>query len=158
MHNDNIVIRPYKSSDYASIKMLLEKMFGYHIGLDPIFEQVKNQDNIFEKYAKGELNPEYSNILVAADNDKVIGYILGIIQERYYPNPKTGSIHNISVLEEYQKMGIGERLNTGLLEWFKSRDVEQVELFAAVNNPKAMGFWGKMGYNPYVVRMFKTIK
>lgn len=158
MHNDNIVIREYKPSDYARTKMLLEKMFDYHIGLDPIFEQVKNQDNTFEKYAKGELNPEYSNIFVAVDNNKVIGYILGMVHERYYPNPKNGSIHNISVLEEYQKMGIGERLNTELLKWFKSKDVEQVELFAALKNPKAMNFWGKMGYSPYAVKMSKTIK
>jgi len=97
---------------------------------------------------------------IAHDNDIAIGYILFYIR-KYQENPfryaYTGiHIDQISVLESYQRKGIGSSLMAKAEEIRKTVGSNQLELTYWDKNTEAKGFYSKKGFNDnfhFVARM-----
>lgn len=112
-------------------------------------------------------------LMLAINNDKVIGFIFGIKRKvSYYTKglePNRGWIINMSVINEYQNNGIGQMLYDRLIETFKKEGVNRVTLGAFspnyiapgvdVNYDKGVKFFVKNGYPNAVnaVSMFRTL-
>ncbi len=53
----------------------------------------------------------------------------------------------------YKRQGIGTKLFDSICTWFKTFQVNHVELTVASNNPQSIGFWNKMGGKEFMRRM-----
>ena len=78
-----------------------------------------------------------SNHIVAFEEIKIVGTLF------YYSNDQTCFITHISVLPEYERLGIGSRIFNKLLETAKN---ENIELEVHPNNQKAIKFYQKLGF------------
>jgi ribosomal protein S18 acetylase RimI-like enzyme len=78
-----------------------------------------------------------SNHIVALEEIEIVGTLF------YYSKDKTSFITHISVLPEYERLGIGSRLFNKLLE--KTQD-QNIELEVHPNNQKAIEFYQNLGF------------
>ncbi|ACP47879.1 ribosomal-protein-alanine acetyltransferase [Sulfolobus islandicus Y.N.15.51] len=79
--------------------------------------------------------------LVAKEGEKIIGYIIGIIQYGY-----RGHIVSIAVEPAYRKKGIGTKLLSEIEERFKLNGAKYSYLEVNINNLPAISFYQENGY------------
>ncbi len=58
---------------------------------------------------------------------------------------------------EYRRKGIGKNLWQEALKWFKSLDLERVELSIVPTNPESSSFWKNQGFHDYMHRLYIQI-
>jgi ribosomal-protein-alanine N-acetyltransferase len=83
-----------------------------------------------------------SNAWVAAEEQ---GALVGLVIVRRVRRDR-GYIITLDVREDRRRQGIGRRLLAIAEEWFREQGVKRVRLETAVNNPAAVGFWQKSGF------------
>jgi ribosomal protein S18 acetylase RimI-like enzyme len=156
MSVSNIIIRACNEPDLAAVGDIFREFVRYHASFDPCFVKVPEHAELFIEFMAQNMRDDKSRVLVADAGNRVVGYCLGRIMKKppVYESPEYGYIDNTAVLEEYQRMGIGERLFSEMKVWFTSRGVLRVELFAAVKNPKSTSFWKKLGFTTYLEQMY----
>ncbi|MFX1365504.1 MAG: GNAT family N-acetyltransferase [Promethearchaeota archaeon] len=106
------------------------------------------------------MNSDEAKIFIAIDNTKIIGYTIAKI-DRYPPVyllEKHGAIYDMLVTSKYRKRGIRKKLWQNALNWFRSLDIERVELSIVPSNPEASSFWKKQGFQDYMHKLFIEIK
>ncbi len=150
MHKECIV-RKCEKRDLEHIKGLFREFVSYHESLDAYFGKVDNHDVLFETYILSHMDTEKSRVLVAEHDSETIGYCLGYIRERppVYPEIQYGYIDNFCVSDRWQSKGIGTEIFLQMARWFQEQGIQEIELSAAISNPKAMRFWRKMGFTPF---------
>lgn len=153
----------YEEQYLEDIKDLLVELEEYIISIDKDNLDVLGKD-YREKMATFDLedvNNHNGKCYLAIENKKVIGLIMGIIQEYNerdyldYKCPKKGIITELVVGSNYRGNGIGKKLISKIEEYFKNQKCEYVAVEVFAYNEKAKEFYGKEGYN---TRMLSNIK
>lgn len=157
--NEDVVIRKCAISDLDRIKPIFREFVAYHAGLESSFIKVENHEEFFAEFISGHLDSETNMVLVAIYRGELIGYCIGMIQEKppVYPDPRYGYVDNLCVLEKHQRCGAGRLLFEEMMRWFASKGIHRIEIFAAIGNKKSTSFWGKMGFTPYLEEMYLKI-
>lgn len=90
---------------------------------------------------------ERSCLLTVAVNGRKAGYFLGLVKDCVGEEPRqAGYVNGLYVLPDYRRQGIAQTLLDEGMRWFKGRGLKLVELYIAINNDAARGFWRKNGY------------
>jgi ribosomal protein S18 acetylase RimI-like enzyme len=155
----SVKIRNYTSSDAEAVKLIFKEFVKFHEKCDPCFRKLKNHDSFFIEYIDKNLKSRKAMMYVAELNNEIIGYCLGVIQNKppVYKSPTYGYIDNIAVLTKYQNNGIGEKLFIQMKNWFQKQKIKRIELFVAIKNEKSTNFWQKMGLSKYMEQLFIDI-
>jgi ribosomal protein S18 acetylase RimI-like enzyme len=121
-------IRPYKDTDYDEILIILQD--GGHF------------DNTWDSRAhwKAKIEKDFESILVAEDNNEIIGCIL-IIKDSW-----TCFLFRLAVKQKYQEKGIGSLLITSAEELLRKNGNEEVAIFVSEDNLKLHQYYEKRGY------------
>jgi len=153
-------IRPVHVGDLDQIEMIFSEFVAYHAAFDEVFAKIGEHEAMFGEYIKSLTERHDAHVLVADDDGRIAGYIIGIIQSKppVYLKPSYGFIDSTAVKESYQRQGIGALLFQNVREWFRSQGVERLELYAALMNPKSTSFWRKMGFSPYLETLYTIVK
>lgn len=106
----------------------------------------------YEDRLKEELTSPDSQLLVAVDGLKVVGYSHSIIIENVsvHGHFRGGSVAEIEIVPEYRRQGIGSRLFVEIKKWFEARGIPEVEIRVHVNNRQGYSFCKKQGFADYV--------
>lgn len=97
--------------------------------------------------------------LVAKDNDKVIGYLVGYIWDHCDYRPiLTAEIDNMLVLEEYRGRGVGKALIDEFKKWCKTNDVVDMIVMTYTNNINTLEFYKKNGFEDLSVRLHQSLE
>ncbi len=135
------------------IKVLEQEKFRVFKNKKKPYELIKNS---VEKKIKNEKNL----ILIAYEDDEIIGFIIGIIKEfnhLVYEPFTYGELMTLWVKEEFRKNGISSALRDELFEWFKTNNCKYVQLQVLDKNP-ALGIYEKWGFEPVLKIMKKKLK
>ncbi len=139
-------------SHVPQILEVWKEFMDYHKRLDSFFSRQKDGHLNFEQYICELINSNEAQVLVALEDYKVVGYSIALIQ--YYPpvfkNNTYGLINDLAINESNRKKGIGEQMLVRMFEWFKTQDLERIELRVAVNNQIGYSFWKKHGFKDYL--------
>ena len=125
-------------------------------------ETLKPLEHTKEKYLdylKTDLTRQWRAIFVAAEDDKIIGMVLGkryntISISKY---KKKGYISNLYVDKEYRKKGIGGKLILHTLKWLKKQGVPHITVEVHIKNSAAQNLYRKLGFNDYTIKLTKNI-
>ena len=99
----------------------------------------------------GQIEDADAELLVAESASKVIGMALGRVRRsRNWEVERYGRIDDVWVDNEYRRQGICRALIKGLLDFFKSKDIEYVSLEYADGNIEAERTWQTLGFKPVV--------
>lgn len=120
-------------------------------------------DNLSDKDLSRELesiiNADSRKIYIAKDKE-IVGFISGEILNCFLPISKVKRVGYVSgafVLPEYRGKGIMKKLESMLIEFFKSSNLNYIELHVISNNTLGKVTWNKLGYSTFREQMRKRI-
>ncbi len=121
---------------------------------DLIQDERKNYDsNINENYKVQEfyeklIDDENKIILVARDNDIILGYVYGFIQDNgNLFNNKIVKLDALFVKEQYRGNGIARSLMKEFINWAREKEVSYVELSVCKDNTNAIKLYENEGFS-----------
>ena len=144
-----------------AIGKLWMEFMRYSQDIDPI---IAPRDGtipvLIEKHLRPAMKSENSRVIVALDNGQVVGYSYLLINEPAIDlevRKKYGYVHDLFIDAEYRHRGIGERMLDEILRWFRSQNIDRVELGVITGNRPAYSFWKKHGFTDYVHTLYRYI-
>lgn len=149
--------REHHISDIA--KLWLEFM-RFSQDIDPIFEPQDGTTPVFiNEYLRPAMEAENSLVLVALDEEKVVGYSYSLINEpsNLEKRGKYGNIHDVFISPAHRRKGIGEMMFGEIMKWFQSNGIDRVELDVITQNQVASSFWEKHGFTDFKRTLYRNI-
>jgi ribosomal protein S18 acetylase RimI-like enzyme len=142
-------IRPYQPDDIDRIISLANAYAYFDAG-------VTNAD-----FAPAVSFPD--GLIVAEEDGNIVGFVFGYprdVPEEVLQNwnaTKAGQVELIVVDPRYRQRNLGETLLTGLLEVFRSSDVDVVLLHCPVEAEAARHMYDKLGFDVRAYAMWKRL-
>ncbi len=156
------MIRLANTDDAKRIGELWLEMVAYHRQFDAIMFNASEQGaKFYQESIISRLNDPNTRVLVAEEDSKVVGYVLGmivdIVAEVFQP-VRSGFLADIYVHSDYRRNGIGRELVERLVLWFQSNEITYYEWHVAEKNRDAVQFWQSMGGETTMLRMRAKIE
>lgn len=159
MKDQSLFIRKSTEDDIAAIVDLWKEFMDFHAARDRHFARSEDGHERFAEFISGRLESKISCVLVAEQNQDIVGYCLAMVAK--YPPvflcQEYGSISDLAVTAKCRREGVGEALVQGILAWFAERNIQRIEVRVAVSNEVSTSFWRKMGFEPYLEIMAGTL-
>ena len=155
----------YKNEYSESVKDLLVELQEFIVRID---EEKLNiitpeyRENYFKEMIE-RINNNEGKIFIAKENNKIIGFIAGIIvkydeSDKYeYVIHRRGEVIELMVNESVQSKGIGTELLKTIEDYFKSIGCIYIQIDVFGYNTKAIKFYKKHKYNSRLITMVKKI-
>ena len=157
------MIVEYDSKFDEQIKDLLVKLQNYLIDIDDWHTQImlpEYREKCFKMDMEKVKNQD-GKIYLELENDKVIGLIIGVVEEKDDIDKltndcaKTGSVIELIVKNNIRGNGIGKNLLEKLEEYFRSINCKRINIEVFGPNKKGLNFYEK---NDYVIRDYIVSK
>lgn len=120
---------------------------------DLIQDERKNYDsNINENYKVEEfyeksIDDDNKIILVARENNIILGYVYGFIQDKgNLYNNKISKLYALFVKEQYRGNGIESSLIKEFINWAREKRVAYIELSVCKDNTNAISLYENEGF------------
>jgi ribosomal protein S18 acetylase RimI-like enzyme len=158
--NTGLIIRQATRKDLDAIGDLWVELMAFHAALDHRFRIPPHGRSNYIRHVYTVMRDSNYHVLVAQGGEKqVMGYILAYIAQNppIFPHPRYGFIADLCISEAARRQGIGEALLTTVLEWFRSRGMENIQLNVAHHNAVSQAFWRKMGCTDYLDHMWLSL-
>lgn len=128
---DNIIIKKAQIPDAPMISEIEKSSFSIPWSEKSISEFIENDSSV---------------ILLAVSGEKVIGYI------GMYHNFGEGDITNVAVLPDFRKLGVGQMLIKGLIDYSKENKIGILRLEVRQSNIPAISLYKKFGFYEVGIR------
>ena len=153
-----INIRKATNKDLNKIMELIKDVTDYHYKIDKYYKPFSKYKGL-DKYTEDQLKDKNVKILVAEEDGKIIGRIVGaIIKAPPYITPKKiGNIDDTFIKNDYRHKAVGKKLLNELLKWFKEKKVKHIELSVDARNEIGIRAWKKFGFYDYRIEMRKDL-
>ena len=153
----NILIRKATLSDIKAIQKLNHELFKLE---KKSFDSTLITDwplsQAGKKYFEDLINNEY--VIVATDNNIVIGYLAGSINEKgSYSMIQYGDINNMFLDEKYRGQGIGKTLIDNFKKYCIDNGIQNLKVVASFKNKDAQKFYKKLGFNEFDITLTTSI-
>ena len=149
-------IRPGRAEDIPQVLPLVAKTIAFHQGLDELrFGAVPNAHLRYEGWMR---RPD-TIFFVAEVEGRVVGFLLGAIQEEYamYRTGRYGMLHDLWVEPEHRRCGLARGMVTAALDRFRDEGLHQARLDSAFKNKTAQALFAACGFRPSVVEMLAEL-
>jgi GNAT superfamily N-acetyltransferase len=100
------------------------------------------QRDAFERAFEAVIDTPSAVVLVAVDEARVAGYLLGFMHETFYVNGLVGWVEEMAVAQSHRRQGFGRALMSAFEQWAKDHDVRLVGLATR----RASDFYQALGY------------
>jgi ribosomal protein S18 acetylase RimI-like enzyme len=142
MENDNIIIENLNYAEIGNIMPLLLALADHHNktsvyfgGFYPLKPFEKTIYEISQKVKDG-----YSTVDVVKENSQIIAF------SQYTTEQNLGKLEFLAVLPEYRGRGYGGLLMDRIFKYFKTKEIERIELKVAYGNDDAKRFYEHYGF------------
>lgn len=106
------------------------------------FRMSEYTNEIDEEEIRYWINDSRSIVLVAENDEKIVGYAYGVII-----SPKWFFFDAFLVVPEYQNRGIGKRMYKFLRDKCKTKGLQFIQGVVKDSNDNSLNFWLNMGYD-----------
>ena len=128
----------------------LDEVFSLASDLATSFDVEKRS---FSASFQNILSDDHAFLLVAADDEEVVGYCLGFEHDTFFANGKVAWVEEIMVNGSRRKKGVGRALMTAVEEWSASRGAKLV----ALATRRAAEFYRAVGYEESAIYFRKLL-
>jgi len=149
-------IRQAGDRDIQAVARLQLKLMEEHVQAgDHYLAIAPGASGKWVRYIKKMLRQGKSILLVAEDNEKIVGYIFGYIKDGppIFREKCAGYISDMYVLPTLRKRGVGQQLLHQALDFFRAAGLEACELHASVWNAGALEFYRRLGFKDVMVKL-----
>ncbi len=154
-----VSIRQANPADLDSIARLWIEFMDFHRARDAHFTRAPDGHERFKEFIAGHLSAPASLVLIAAQDEEVVGYCLAALA-KYPPvfaHREYGAIHDLAVTAGCRRRGIGQRLYRAALAWFTELGIRRIEIRVTSSNEVSRAFWTKQGFHAFVETLFQSI-
>jgi GNAT superfamily N-acetyltransferase len=125
-----VTIREAVKEDVSSIVNLWIETVDATMSLGPYYTRSNEGHNTFAEFITGNLNYERAIVVVAEENNRIIGYCCAIRLERppIMVTRDYGVIYALSVDRNDRRRGVGTKLYRKVRKWFLERGIKHIEL------------------------------
>ncbi len=152
------VVRALKS-DIPAILEIWKELMDFHVPFDSRYTLSDGAEESMGENLARLIVAEDALVIMAVENTKPLGF--GIARIRNYPpvfvKQTCGSIEDLAVSFEHRRKGLGELILKEILDWFRSQDIDRVELRVASMNTVGYSFWRKQGFTDYMHIMYRDL-
>lgn len=161
-----MTVQIFSPAERPSIAQLMRELQGHLAAIDPLKRIRALSDFDVEAYIDHLLEHVQGKgmILLAKDEDMVVGFIAGTIPEEdpddtldHYP-AKEGKIVELVVSEKHRGGGIGRILMEKIEEYFREQNCEYIRVGCFAQNTGTHSFYEKCGYGDRYIEMLKKIE
>jgi GNAT superfamily N-acetyltransferase len=92
-------------------------------------------------------------VAVAADGERVVGYVLGFDHHTFYANGRVAWVEEIMVAEDVRRRGAGRQLMESFERWARTRQSKLV----ALATRRAAPFYRSLGYDESAIYFRKLL-
>lgn len=152
------VVRALKS-DIPAILEIWKELMDFHVPFDSRYTLSDGAEESMGENLARLIVAEDALVIMAVENTKPLGF--GIARIDKYPpvfvKQTCGSIEDLAVSSEHRRKGLGELILKEILDWFRSQDIDRVELRVASMNTVGYSFWRKQGFTDYMHIMYRDL-
>ena len=127
-------------SDIPELVELLKPLFEQEAEFEP------NSEAQRKALSKIILDPTIGIILVARDDEKILGMINLLLTESTALGAKVAILEDMVVLSKYRSEGIGSQLVDYAIGEAKKEGCKRITLLTDIENTKAQSFYQKKGF------------
>ena len=157
------MIIDYKQEYDENIKDLLEELQAYIVSIDKEKYNIITPDfrEYYFKETMAEVNENNGKIYLLQEDNKIIGLIIGIInneetEEPGFKAPKRGRITELVISKEYRSKGYGNILLAKMEEYLKDKGCKDILISVFGYNELGLNFYKKNGYHVRMMEVTKT--
>jgi len=112
-----------------------------------------------KEHLRPAMEAENSLVLVALDDEKVAGYSYSLIigTSNLEDRAKYGCIHDLFITETHRRKGLGDKMVSEIVKWFRLNDIHRVELDILAQNQVASSFWKKQGFADFKHTLYRLL-
>ena len=107
-------------------------------------EKVTSDDEKLKKEFNGLMNSKDNIIIVAEDENNLIGYLNGSLLNNIWQ--ESGYIDDLFVTREFKRKGIGTQLIKKFIEYLKVKKIKKCKLGVDIKNINAISLYNKLGF------------
>lgn len=148
----SIIYRNATLQDLKEVQNLNYQLFKleYH-NFDPALNMDWAFSKAGESYFKNLI--EKGTVWVAVNDNKVIGYLAGSIDEEKpsYVIKLLAELNNFYIEEEYRRQGIGKKLVEEFKNYCINKGIEEMKVTASAKNMNARRFYQNNGFEDFEV-------
>lgn len=152
-----VTVRPATVEDLAQVSVLAAKLVRLHHEWDPerFFLVGPSIETGYKRFLTGELKRKESLVLVAVNEQGVVGYAFGRIEPRNWESllDECGALHDIYVDDTVRVGGVGTAILQEFVSQMRSRGMKQVVLHTATQNTPGQALFKKLGFRTTMLEM-----
>jgi len=138
------------------VARLATSLVREHHAMDPLrFMLIEPVADGYRRWLGKEIGRRGAVILVAEENDEIVGYAYGTLEPRNWTDllDVAGKLHDLYVDRPVRRRGIARRLTEAMLLELRGLGAPRVVLMAAAGNRAAQGFFEAVGFRHTMVEM-----
>jgi len=148
--------------DSQRIAELSRELGLHHVSYHPIYHVKEKVSEQTLPYIRDKIERANSGdgLVLVAQNDIIVGFLMCSIMERNDPNwqvRKIGHIGAVYVTPEYRRRKVAAALMKEALKWLKSSKIEYVDLNVVIQNEASVAAWIALGFKPLQINMIQKI-
>lgn len=145
-----IITKQITLEEVEILRRPLDKLHEYHNSKSEYFSgsypRITFKERI-EEYRKNAKSGDYKiELLIEVETNNIIGFCIA------YSKKVNGKIEVLFVDEEHRRTGLGVKLMSSAMEWFKENNINEIELTVVYGN-EAVSFYEKLGFYPRSIIM-----
>jgi len=155
-----IVVRQATEADLEVMVQLWRGVAELHQSIEPrVWTLAARADDKSRQHFAACLVDQDCLLLVAEDAEKILGFLVAWTKPRppVLEPPMQGTISDICVIHSARRRGIGTRLVSAALEWFRSEGLTLAVASYATANDLSGPFWKAQGFAPYLVSALRPV-
>jgi len=153
-------IRKAKIKDLNFLLKISKIFHNEHVKFDKFFyEPTKDYNKVTRKYFRSLIYSKNALFLVAEEDNKIIGYVIGNVANRHkiFKRRWRGTISDLYVIKKFRKQKVASKLTAELFKWFKLKKVHYVRLWVDGKNDVALQVYKKLGFKTFHIAKYKKI-
>lgn len=150
MNMGEVIFRKAEEKDIPKLVELNIRLKRLNEEFDPLFRMRQDIAEKSREYLEAAIKSNNSLVIVAENNNKVVGFIKADIKERIFYEPRVeGNIVEFYLLPEYRRKKIGAAMLDYMIKQLKDR-VEIITAEFPALNEIAVEFYTRLGFRAIV--------
>jgi ribosomal protein S18 acetylase RimI-like enzyme len=123
------------------------------------FELVDDATEIFKRFFETNVRSRNKKVIVAEEDGKIIGYMMGAIERRppVFKITHRAFITDAGVTARRRNLGIGTKLFNAFSSWAKEKGMKFISLAVVYKNEIGIEFWKKQGFETMLLLQRKML-
>jgi GNAT superfamily N-acetyltransferase len=149
-----VILRHATAADLDRIQPLWHALYQHQFEHGML---LRLPDGAYEAWLKS-IAPflgRFATVVVAELNGEIIAFVAGRIRTLppYFGAATIGTISEVFVDDSHRGAGVGRRLLTFALDWFREQQITRIELQVVAGNPDGIRFYRQLGWHEELLQM-----